>query len=295
MVRPARFGFNEETAADNAFQQQGQGDVQGRALLEFDGFVALLRENGIEAIVVDDTPEPHTPDSIFPNNWFSTHDSGELVLYPMCHPNRRLERKDAPLRAIRDIGERGGRMKRTLDLTGWEAKNRFLEGTGSMVLDRANRTAFVCRSPRSDEGALDAFCSELDYSYFYFDALDKGGGAIYHTNVMMCMGDAFVVACLDSIRDAGQRGGFLEIMGKCGKDVVDISLDQMGHFAGNMLQLKNGGGESVLVMSDTAKKSLDARQLANLQRHCRVMAPEIGTIEANGGGSARCMMAEIFF
>jgi hypothetical protein len=294
MVRPARFGFNEETAADNAFQQRGRGDAQGRALAEFDGFVALLRANGVEVTVVEDTAEPRTPDSIFPNNWFSTHGSGELVLYPMCHPNRRLERKEAPLRAIGALGA-GGRLKRTVDLTGLEAEGRFLEGTGSMVLDRANRVAFACRSPRSDEGALDAFCSELGYRYFCFDALDRGGGAIYHTNVMMCVGDSFVVACLDSIGDAGQRAGLLEIAGRLGKEVIGISLGQMERFAGNMLQLKGGDGGGVLVMSAAAEESLRGPQLAALRARCRVVAPDIGTIEAVGGGSARCMMAEIFF
>jgi hypothetical protein len=268
--------------------------VQKRALVEFDIFVGMLRADGIDVVVVQDTKEPHTPDSIFPNNWFSTHSSGELVLYPMCHPNRRLERKAPPLRTIRALGDRGG-MKSILVLSDWEPKGRFLEGTGSMVLDRANRVAFACRSPRSDEDVLEVFCRELDYTYFYFDALDKAGSPVYHTNVVMCMGDWFAVACLDAIRDAGQREGFLEIMGKLGKEVIEISLDQMGHFAGNMLQLKNAGGEGVLVMSSTAEKALLAPQMARLRARCRIVAPDIHTIEAVGGGSARCMMAEIFF
>jgi len=294
MVRPVRFAFNEETAADNAFQRRGHGAVQERALHEFDGFVDLLRANGVDVVVVEDTLEPYTPDSIFPNNWFTTHASGELVLFPMCAPNRRAERKDAPLQAIKKLGG-GGRMKRTVDLTEWEAKGHFLEGTGSMVLDRANRIAFVCRSPRSSEDVLDQFCLELDYTYFYFNALDGGWDQIYHTNVMMCMGDTFVVVCLASIGDAQHREEFLEIARKCGKEVVDISLDQMEQYAGNMLQLKNQAGESVLVMSETAKVALDGEQLAALQKHCKLVAPKIDAIETNGGGSARCMMAEIFF
>jgi hypothetical protein len=294
MVRPVAFGFNEETAANNAFQKKGGGAAQDGALQEFDGFVQLLRSCGIDVTVVEDTMEPHTPDSIFPNNWFSTHESGELVLYPMCATNRRRERKEAPLGAIRLCGENGG-MKRLVDLTDWESRGRFLEGTGSMVLDRTNGVAFVCRSQRSDEEVLDAFCGELGYRYFYFDALDRARSPIYHTNVMMCMGDGFVVACLDSIADAGQREAFLRIVGKCGKEVVEISLDQMERFAGNMLQLRSSGGESLLVMSSTAKESLGGAQLATLQRHSKIAAPQIGTIETNGGGSARCMLAEMFF
>ena len=294
MVRPARFGFNEETAANNAFQKKGDGAVQDLALAEFNRFVALLESNGIEVVVVEDTDNPHTPDSIFPNNWFSTHSTGELVLYPMCAPNRRRERKETPLNVIKELGKKGC-MKRVIDLSGWEADGRFLEGTGSMVLDRANKIAFVCRSPRSDESVLARFCEELDYSYHYFDAYDSSMSLVYHTNVVMCMGNSFVVACLGSIRDDGEREIFVEIVKKCGKEIVDISVEQMERFAGNMLQLKNRDGESILVMSSTAKNSLNASQIEALEKYCKIIAPEINTIETNGGGSARCMLAELFF
>ncbi|MDR0498202.1 MAG: hypothetical protein LBH03_00515 [Holophagales bacterium] len=294
MIKPVKFGFNEETAANNAFQKKGGGAVQDMALEEFNQFVKLLEANGIDVTVVEDTVSPHTPDSIFPNNWFSTHATGELVLYPMCAPNRRRERKETPLQVIRELGSKG-RMNRTLDLSGREAEERFLEGTGSMVLDRANKIAFVCRSPRSDEDVLSKFCEELDYNYYYFDAHDRNMSLIYHTNVMMCMGDKFVVACLDSIRDESERKTFIEIVKKCSKEIIDISVEQMEKFAGNMLQLKSQGNESILVMSSTAKNSLNANQMTALEKYCKIIAPDINTIETNGGGSARCMLAELFF
>jgi hypothetical protein len=294
MIRPVQFGFNEETAVNNAFQKRGGGPVQESALAEFDSFVKLLEASGINVTVIEDTASPHTPDSIFPNNWFSTHSTGELVLYPMRAPNRRQERKEAPLQAIKELGEKG-RMKRILDLSGWEAKGRFLEGTGSMVLDRANKTAFVCRSPRSDEDVLIRFCEELDYSYYYFNAYDRDMSLVYHTNVMMCMGDKFVVVCLDSIRDDNERKTFIEIVKKRDKEIVDISLEQMEKFAGNMLQLKCRNNESLLVMSSTARASLSGKQAAALEKYCKIIAPEISAIETNGGGSVRCMLAELFF
>jgi len=297
MVRPVKFGFNEETAANNAFQtkgaMEGQSSVQDLAKAEFDGFVALLKATGVDVIAVDDTPEPHTPDSIFPNNWFSTHSTGELVLYPMFAPNRRRERKNAPISAIKEAGKSS--LKKTIDFTTFEAKGQFLEGTGSMVLDRANKIVFACKSQRTFEEPLAQFCQELGYSYFYFGAADRSGGPIYHTNVMMCMGDSFAVACLDSIHDETEKKLFIDIVNHCGKEIIDISIGQMEQFAGNMLQLKNKDGQSLLVMSETAKESLEPTQIAALERYCKIVAPTIKTIEINGGGSARCMIAEIFF
>ena len=296
MIRPAKFGFNEETAANNAFQtkgSEGQGSAQDLAKTEFDGFVNLLKANGIDVIAVDDTPEPHTPDSIFPNNWFSTHSTGELVLYPMFATNRRSERKEAPISAIKEAGKSS--LKKTIDLTTFEAKGQFLEGTGSMVLDRANKIAFACKSQRTFEEPLAQFCQELGYAYFYFGAADRSRGPIYHTNVMMCMGDSFAIACLDSIRDEAEKKLFIDITNHCGKEMIGITIGQMEKFAGNMLQLKNKEGQSILVMSETAKKSLEPAQIAALEKHCKIVAPNIKTIETNGGGSARCMIAEIFF
>lgn len=295
MVRPVRFGFNEQTAVNNSFQRRGlELSAQEMALAEFDNFVTLLRTNGVEVTVVEDTPDPHTPDSIFPNNWFSTHESGELVLYPMCAPNRRMERKETVLKVIKEIGLKG-KMKRLVDLTSWEEKNLFLEGTGSLILDRPNKLAFVCRSPRSDEKVLEQFCEELDYEYFIFDATDNNGSLIYHTNVMMCIGEKFVVACLDSIKNIAERESFIAFVEDCDKELVEISMEQMENFAGNMLQLRGKGGEPLLIMSATAKRSLTAEQLTTLSSYCRILAPELEAIETNGGGSARCMIAEIYF
>jgi len=291
MVRPVRFGFNEQTASNNSFQKRGfEKSAQERALEEFDNFVSLLRSNGVEVMVAQDTEEPHTPDSIFPNNWFSTHETGELVLYPMCAPNRRLERKEGVMNLI--MGTNG--VKKIIDLTGWEAKGLFLEGTGSMILDRENKLAYVCRSPRSDETILQKLCDELDYEYFIFSAYDNSDSLIYHTNVMMCVAEEFVVACLDSIKDIDERQSFIELVENCDKELIEISMEQMENFAGNMLQVKSKNGEPILVMSATAKKCLTSDQLSKLMGYCKIIAPEISVIEINGGGSARCMMAEIF-
>lgn len=295
MVRPVRFGFNEQTAGNNSFQKRGyELSAQDMALEEFDNFVSLLRANNVEVVVVEDTPEPHTPDSIFPNNWFSTHASGELVLYPMCAPNRRLERKESVLNVIKEIGERG-KMRRIVDLTHWESENLFLEGTGSLIFDRKNRIVFACRSPRCDIAVLEDLCEKLDYEFLDFGAYDRDGKPIYHTNVMMCVGDKFVVACLDSIKNIDERTEFISFVEDCDKELIEISIDQMEQFAGNMLQLRSTGGEPLLIMSATAKRALTTDQLESLLSYCKIISPELESIETNGGGSARCMLAEIFF
>lgn len=295
MVRPVRFGFNEQTAGNNSFQKRGyELSAQDMALEEFDNFVSLLRANNVDVVVVEDTPEPHTPDSIFPNNWFSTHASGELVLYPMCAPNRRLERKESVLNVIKEIGERG-KMRRIVDLTHWESENLFLEGTGSLIFDRKNRIVFACRSPRCDIAVLEDLCEKLDYEFLDFGAYDRDGKPIYHTNVMMCVGDKFVVACLDSIKNIDERTEFISFVEDCDKELIEISIDQMEQFAGNMLQLRSTGGEPLLIMSATAKRALTTDQLESLMSYCKIISPELESIETNGGGSARCMLAEIFF
>ncbi|KAF5039512.1 Amidinotransferase [anaerobic digester metagenome] len=295
MVRPVRFGFNEQTAGNNSFQKRGyELSAQDMALEEFDNFVTLLRANNVDVVVVEDTPEPHTPDSIFPNNWFSTHASGELVLYPMCAPNRRLERKESVLNVIKEIGERG-KMRRIVDLTHWESENLFLEGTGSLIFDRKNRIVFACRSPRCDIAVLEDLCEKLDYEFLDFGAYDRDGKPIYHTNVMMCVGDKFVVACLDSIKNIDERTEFISFVEDCDKELIEISIDQMEQFAGNMLQLRSTGGEPLLIMSATAKRALTTDQLESLMSYCKIISPELESIETNGGGSARCMLAEIFF
>ncbi|MBP9977773.1 MAG: amidinotransferase, partial [Bacteroidales bacterium] len=268
--------------------------AQDMAMEEFDNFVTLLRANNVDVVVVEDTPEPHTPDSIFPNNWFSTHASGELVLYPMCAPNRRLERKESVLNVIKEIGERG-KMRRIVDLTHWESENLFLEGTGSLIFDRKNRIVFACRSPRCDIAVLEDLCEKLDYEFLDFGAYDRDGKPIYHTNVMMCVGDKFVVACLDSIKNIDERTEFISFVEDCDKELIEISIDQMEQFAGNMLQLRSTGGEPLLIMSATAKRALTTDQLESLMSYCKIISPELESIETNGGGSARCMLAEIFF
>lgn len=292
MVRPVSFGFNEQTAANNSFQKKGfEKSAQEMALEEFDNFVSLLRNNGVEVIAIEDTEKPHTPDSIFPNNWFSTHEGGTLVIYPMFAANRRLERE----KGVLDTLKSKYKIKRVVDLTEWEEKSQFLEGTGSMILDRDNDMVYACKSVRTDENVLEEFCDELDYDYFIFNAFDGDGKQIYHTNVMMCIAEKFVVACLDSITDINEREEFIGLVEESDKDLIEISLEQMSLFAGNMLEIKNKNGEALLVMSATAKKALTKGQLDKLNSYCKILSPELTSIENNGGGSARCMLAEIFF
>lgn len=290
MVRPVRFGFNEQTAQNNAFQQHGNGtreDVARQAVAEFDAYVALLRENGVTVDVLQDTARPSTPDSIFPNNCFSVH-GDTLVLYPMYARNRRLERNKL-LKAIHE--DKFGKVLHLHDL---EKFNFALEGTGSLVLDREQRMAYACLSPRTDKEVLDLWAREMDYQYFAFHSVDKQGTPVYHTNVMMHVGSRQAVVCLDSIRDETERNGLLAHLQQDDKEVIGITLDQMHHFAGNMLELHNDRGEQLLIMSQTARQSLTPEQLSVLSKYTLILSPDIHTIETVGGGSARCMLAELF-
>jgi hypothetical protein len=288
MIRPVNFAFNEETAVNNAFQVEGAGEnAQEKAAREFDSFVSVLRDSGVDVMVVEDTPEPYTPDSIFPNNWVSFHTDGTLVLYPMFAPNRRQERKEGVL----DVLGQTFVIRRRFDLTGWEAKSKYLEGTGSMVLDRDQRIAYACLSPRTDADVLDDFCRRLEYRPVTFTAIDAGGLPIYHTNVMMCVADKYVVICVDAIPNAHEREMVLEMIRESGKAIVPITLAQMSRFAGNMLQVD--GAEKLLVMSTQAFTSLSGEQVATLGAYNRIIHADLTTIETNGGGSARCMMAEV--
>ncbi len=291
MVRPVNFGFNEQTSSNNAFQVRGFEESAGeKAIKEFDEFAELLRSNGVELYVVQDTPEPHTPDSIFPNNWFSLHEGGAMVLYPMFAPNRREERKQAVIDFIkREFG-----VRRVVDLTHFEKISLFLEGTGSMIIDRDNSLVYACRSPRTDEKVLEEFCDAMDYDYFLFDAFDPEGDKIYHTNVMMCVGTHFVVVCLDAVRDIEERENLIALIEEGDKEIVEISAEQMKKFAGNMLEVRGSDGELLLVMSRRAYNSLDKSQVDTFQKYCKIITPNLTTIENNGGGSARCMMAEIY-
>lgn len=291
MIRPVNFGFNEQTAGSNAFQNRNaeQEQVQARALKEFDNMVSVLCESGVDVTVVDDTREPHTPDSIFPNNWVSFHSDGNVFLYPMMAENRRLERREDIIMRLEDRFS----IKHVIDLSRFEHEHKFLEGTGSMVLDRENKIAYACLSPRTDKEVLDVFCKESGFKPVLFHAVDDTGMDIYHTNVLMCIGSGFVVICLESVKDELEKENLLNSFKKTKKQVIDISFDQMNNFAGNMLEVENKSGESLVVMSKSAWNSLNYEQKAILSSFSKPVYSDIGTIESNGGGSARCMMAEV--
>jgi hypothetical protein len=290
MIRPVNFSFNAETAVNNAFQIAGaEAGAQQKALKEFDDFARLLRDNGVDVTVIDDTPQPYTPDSIFPNNWVSFHDAGTICLYPMYAVNRRLERKPGVLDTI---GKKF-RIDATLDFSGYETQSLFLEGTGSMVLDRDARIAYACLSPRTDRKVLLDFCEKMDYTPQSFTAVDSAGRQIYHTNVMMCVADRYVVICLDSVPDKKEHEQIIATIGASHKTIIPITLEQMNHFAGNMLQVHNEKGEKLLVMSSQAYDSLTRAQTQELENFNRILHASLTTIETNGGGSARCMLAEI--
>ncbi|WP_246085420.1 citrulline utilization hydrolase CtlX [Solitalea koreensis] len=292
MIRPVSFGFNEETAQSNAFQVRNDEQnetVQQKAQIEFDGFVEVLRANGVDVTVVNDTQNPHTPDSIFPNNWVSFHNDGTVILYPMQAVNRRLERRTDILDQLNTHFD----LKKTIDFSHFETESRFLEGTGSMVLDRDNKIAYACLSPRTDDKILNEFCKAAGYKKVAFISVDDQGKQIYHTNVMMCIGDKFAVVCFDSIPDPEEKENVLASLVNSGKEVIEISFEQMNKFAGNMLQVLGKNGESLLIMSEQAYKSLMQEQIAKLEQFSKLVYAPIYTIETNGGGSARCMMAEI--
>jgi hypothetical protein len=291
MIRPVAFTYNAETAVNNSFQTAGNAEAaQEKALQEFDALVAKLRDNNIDVIVVNDTPVPHTPDSIFPNNWISFHENGTAILYPMYAENRRAERKQHVL----DELNKKFKILNIIDLTGFETENIFLEGTGSMVLDRDNKIAYACISPRTNQKILEDFCKKMNYTACTFTAVDSNGLEIYHTNVMMCVADKYVVICLDSIKDENEHEYVKTIITNSGKKKISISPEQMNKFAGNMLQLKNKKDEKVLVMSKQAYYALNYGQISELEKFNKIIYVDLTSIETNGGGSARCMIAEIF-
>lgn len=290
MIRPVDFKFNEQTAGDNKFQVAGeQENVQHQALAEFDGFVNILRENGVDVTVISDTLDPATPDSIFPNNWVSFHEDGAVFLYPMHSPNRRAERRKD---IIDDLGKTF-EISHLTDLSFFEQQHLFLEGTGSMVLDRTNKIAYACLSIRTDKEVLDNFAMLSGYEVVAFQAVDEHGFPIYHTNVMMCIGEKFAVVCLDSIKYTEDKIAVLESFKATQKTVIDISFEQMNHFAGNMLEVKNSAGDSLLIMSEQALKALHGTQITALSAFSKIVTAPLYTIEQNGGGSARCMLAEV--
>ena len=369
MIRPVRFSYNSQTAVNNAFQESGIPEElsQRQALKEFDTYVEMLRNEGIEVMVVEDTATPHTPDSIFPNNWLSLHSAEELadvgstlpgsahpgsaapdtaalgtaapstanpgsaapcsrvvVLYPMFAENRRAERRQDIIEALTgavapsctgdalapsciaavDSPDCTGAAvapscasAALLDLTSYEKRNLFLEGTGSLILDRNEHLAYACQSPRTCEEVLEEWSSKMGYDYFLFHAEDMNGNPIYHTNVMMSVGEQLAIVCLDAITDIEERMSLIELLEESDKEIVEISLEQMNEFAGNMLQLhtvKEGELKYIMVMSARAKDSLDQDQIEAIEKYCKIVAPDLEFIERNGGGSARCMLAEIF-
>lgn len=291
MIRPAKFCLNTQTAESNAFQNalSAQVDSQKKALTEFDRLVGTLRLNNIKVIVIDDTPVPHTPDSVFPNNWISFHENGQIFLYPMLAGNRRQERR---MDIIDSLGLQF-KIEKIEDLSYFELTGRYLEGTGSMVLDRENQIAYACRSPRTSLMVLEEFCKLSGYQFIMFDAADEAGKAIYHTNVLMCIGEKFVVICLEAIPCAQDRTFLLNLFYKTNKEVIEISIRQMVHFSGNMLEVINDCSEYLLVMSNAAFDALNEDQINRLKKFCRIVSSDISTIEELGGGSVRCMLAEI--
>jgi hypothetical protein len=290
MIRPLHFIYNAETAVNNSFQVKGdQDNLTEKAVAEFDFFVRSLQQEGIDVTVIEDSPSPHTPDAIFPNNWISFHESGVYCLYPMFAPNRRKERKTEVL----DIIKKKFNYHELIDLTEYESRSQFLEGTGSMVLDRDKRLAYACLSPRTDISVLEEFCKKMNYKPIVFHATDDKGHAIYHTNVMMCVADRFVVICLDSITNPEEKKYITETIMASDKQIIDITSVQMNQFAGNMLQLENKNHEKIMVMSSAAWNSLSLKQKQLLTQKNRIVHSSLQNIESNGGGSARCMIAEI--
>jgi hypothetical protein len=291
MVRPALFAYNEETATNNYFQNKtAHSNLNERALQEFDDFVNILRSNKIDVIVVQDSIDPHTPDSIFPNNWFSTHSTGELILYPMFAENRRDERKKKVLNTL----EEHFNAHKVIDLTEWENKNRFLEGTGSLILDHKNRIVYACRSERTDDIVFEDFYTKMNFEPQLFNAYDENEKIIYHTNIMLSIGEKHAIICAESIFDQNRRAQVINSLKVSNKEIIEISFEQMRSFCANILEVLNVDNEPCLIMSETAKKSYTYEQRKKLEKYCKLISTPLNIIEETGGGSARCMIAEIF-
>lgn len=297
MVRPVRFRMNEETAVNNYFQEDldiKNQTINLRAQQEFDDFVKALRSKGVEVIVVDDIYERDTPDSIFPNNWISFHANGTVGLYPMFAENRRRERREDILDILE---EQGYEIRNVIDYTSAEEDGLYLEGTGSIVMDREHQKAYCALSPRADEGLFIEFCEDMECTPVIFTAYQSVDGnrmPIYHTNVMMCIAETFAVICLDAIDDKKERKNVIDHLKGDGKDIIAITEIQEQHFAGNMLQVIGSEDKRYLVMSSAAFNSLTQDQLKTINKHCEIIHSPLETIETCGGGSARCMMAEVF-
>lgn len=298
MIRPVAFRMNEQTAVNNYYQKVLDGlsseTVNAKAQEEFDAFVNKLRMVGVDVIVVEDTKTPDTPDSIFPNNWISFHENGDVALYPMFAENRRHERREDVLDVLED---QGFVINNIMDYTSAEDDGYFLEGTGSILLDRQNDKAYCALSPRADEELFIEFCEDFEYTPVIFEAFQTVNGErklIYHTNVMMCLGETFAVICADCIDDKKERKMVLDSLRGDEKEVILITEDQVNNFAGNMLEVTGSDDRRYLVMSKSAHQSLTKKQIAQIEEHVTILSSSLDTIEACGGGSARCMMAEVF-
>jgi len=297
MIEPVAFGFNKETAVNNYFMQKGKlpaAEIQLDALSEFRNMVKTLRENGINVIVVTDTPEPHTPDSIFPNNWISFQKDNRVAMYPMFAENRRAERR---IDIVEKVIGHGFNISQMVDYSVYEKEDRFLEGTGSMIFDRTHRVAYAALSPRTDEGLFQWFCNDFGYRPVTFRATQLVGSErlpVYHTNVMLSVAENFAVVCLESIQDNAEKRVLTEQLQQTGKEIVEISLEQMGQFSGNVLQIKNTEGERFLVISESGYNALDEIQKNRLASFNKLIVIPVPTIEKYGGGSVRCMIAEVF-
>jgi hypothetical protein len=299
MIRPVKFGYNVETAENNHYQKILSGlspdAIQQKALKEFNTFADKLRNSGVQVITIDDTPANDTPDSIFPNNWISFHEDGTVVTYPMWAPSRRRERRADILDVL--IHAYGFSISHKVDFSRFEQEEKFLEGTGSMVLDRQHKIAYACISPRTHCDLLAQFCQDFGYEPQIFVAsqmTEDGFAEIYHTNVMMSVGEDIAILCADAIRNEAERGRVIQRLKDTHKKIIYITEEQANHFAGNMLQVKNQQGKKLLVMSEQAYLSLTKDQLNQITVHTDILHSPLYTIEACGGGSARCMMAEIF-
>ena len=292
MVRPAAFGFNEQTATSNSFQQAAQLEasaLQTLAVQEFDAMVQTLRENEIEVVVFEDRKEPAKPDAVFPNNWMSLHEDGKLILYPMLAPNRRLERRPEFVQMLRDKFL----IKEILDYSDRERQGLIVEGTGSLIFDHVNKIAYASRSERTAESLVDEICKKLAYRPVVFDAVDESSKAIYHTNVLMCVGEKFAILCLDAIRKEEDQDKVLGSLAITGHKVIAISYAQLKAFAGNMLEVKNMKGESFVLLSQSAFNSLLPGQIDAITQFADLLPINIHTIESHGGGSVRCMVGGI--
>ncbi len=295
MVRPARFEANAETSATNTFQQGTGGispsEASSRALSEFDNLVSTLEEAGVRVIAFEDTPYPHTPDAVFPNNWISFHEDGTVVLYPMQAANRRAERRQDITASL--ISDHGFAIRNTVDLTPFEETNRYLEGTGSLVLDRPNRIAYAGISPRTHPEVVHAFAGALGYEPVLFHTHGESRAAVYHTNVLMCIGEGMALVCSAIIEDPAERKQVLDHLESTDHELIHLSETQMGEFAGNALELETGAGQRLFVMSSRAERSLSGEQKATIEKHSAIISSSVDTIETLGGGSVRCMLAAV--